>query len=89
MEILVAHRLWDMAMGGPDHSGHEYGSFFVLPPSPLISVTHHVKHHWFIKCNFAVHFTFWDGLMGSLHSDHDRAVRAFKVCSPRKPGSAT
>jgi sterol desaturase/sphingolipid hydroxylase (fatty acid hydroxylase superfamily) len=82
LEVLVAHRLWDMAMGVVGHSGHEYGGVFVLPPSPLVSVTHHDQHHRHSRCNYAVHFTFWDRLMGTLHKDHDRELRG-----PR--GSAT
>jgi lathosterol oxidase len=76
LEILVAHRLWDMAMGVLGHSGHEYGGVFVLPPSPLVGITHHDQHHQYTKCNFAVHFTWWDRLMGTLHPEHDPVVRA-------------
>lgn len=74
-EVLVAHRLWDMAMGVLGHGGHEYGGPLVKPPSPLVGVTHHDQHHRHARCNYGVHFTLWDRLMGTLHADHDDLVR--------------
>jgi Delta7-sterol 5-desaturase len=84
-EILVLHRLWDMAMGVLGHSGHEYGGLLVRPPSPLVGVTHHDQHHRHARCNYGVHFTLWDRLMGTLHASHDDRVRALSGARPRVP----
>ena len=72
--VLLFHRAFDLVMGILGHSGHEYGSIFVRPPSPLVSVTHHDQHHQYFHCNYAVHFTFWDRLMKTLHPSHDNSV---------------
>jgi len=72
--ILLIHRAFDMVMGVLGHSGHEYGGYFILPPSPLVSVTHHDQHHQYFYYNYAVHFTFWDRLMKTLHPSHDTTL---------------
>lgn len=72
--ILLMHRAFDMVMGVLGHSGHEYGGYFILPPSPLVSVTHHDQHHQYFHYNYAVHFTFWDRLMKTLHPSHDTTL---------------
>jgi sterol desaturase/sphingolipid hydroxylase (fatty acid hydroxylase superfamily) len=48
----------------------------VRPPSPLVGVTHHDQHHRHARCNYGVHFTLWDRIMGTLHAGHDDLVRA-------------
>jgi lathosterol oxidase len=73
--VLLAHKALDQITGTIGHSGHEYGGSLSLPPSPLVSVTHHDQHHRYFVCNYATHFTWWDRLMGTLHPEHDAAVR--------------
>lgn len=73
---LFAHKIYDQITGVVGHSGYEHGGWLTLPPSPLISVTHHDQHHQFFRCNYATHFTWWDRMMGTLHPDHDSELRA-------------
>lgn len=75
LEVLVLHRLYDLITGILGHCGHEYSGVFALPPSPLVGVTHHDQHHQFFSCNYAVHFTFWDKWMKTLHKDYEESVR--------------
>ena len=72
--VFIIHRVYDMFTGLLGHSGHEYGSILVLPPSPLVSVTHHDQHHQYFHFNYAVHFTFWDRIMNTLHATHDGSL---------------
>jgi sterol desaturase/sphingolipid hydroxylase (fatty acid hydroxylase superfamily) len=74
INVLLLHRAFDLVMGVLGHSGHEYGAFWVRPPSPLVSVTHHDQHHQYFHCNYAVHFTCWDRLMKTLHPTHDSVL---------------
>lgn len=75
LEVLILHRLYDLIAGVLGHCGHEYAGFFVLPPSPLVGITHHDQHHQYFNCNYGVLFTFWDRWMGTLHKDYDINVR--------------
>lgn len=74
LSVLLCHRAFDLVMGVLGHSGHEYGGILIAPPSPLVSVTHHDQHHQYFHCNYAVHFTLWDRLLGTLHPAHDQAL---------------
>jgi Delta7-sterol 5-desaturase len=74
--VLFAHKFYDQITGVIGHSGYEHSGRWCLPPSPLVGVTHHDQHHRFFRCNYATHFTWWDRLMGTLHPDHDRELRA-------------
>src|SRR4051794_2997238 len=74
--VLFAHKIYDQITGVIGHSGYEHGGRFCWPPSPLVGVTHHDQHHQFFRCNYATHFSWWDRMMGTLHPDHDRALRA-------------
>jgi lathosterol oxidase len=69
--VLLAHKIYDLVTGCIGHSGYEYAGRLSLPPSPLISVTHHDQHHRYSRCNYATHFTIWDRLMGTLCREHD------------------
>jgi sterol desaturase/sphingolipid hydroxylase (fatty acid hydroxylase superfamily) len=73
---LFAHKIYDQITGVIGHSGYEHGGRLSWPPSPLVGVTHHDQHHQFFRCNYATHFTWWDRMMGTLHPDHDRELRA-------------
>jgi sterol desaturase/sphingolipid hydroxylase (fatty acid hydroxylase superfamily) len=73
--LLLAHKLYDQVTAVIGHSGFEHGGIWCRPPSPLISVTHHDQHHRYFRCNYATHFTLWDRLMGTLHSEHDGELR--------------
>src|SRR5271166_1308421 len=73
---LLAHKLYDQITGIIGHSGYEHGGRLCWPPSPLVGVTHHDQHHQFFRCNYATHFSWWDRMMGTLHPDHDRALKA-------------
>ena len=73
---LFAHKIYDQITGVIGHSGYEHGGRWSWPPSPLVGVTHHDQHHQFFRCNYATHFTWWDRMMGTLHPDHDRELRA-------------
>lgn len=75
LEVLILHRLYDLIAGVLGHCGHEYAGFFVIPPSPLVGITHHDQHHQYFNCNYGVLFTFWDRWMGTLHQDYDISVR--------------
>lgn len=79
---LLAHKLYDQITGIVGHSGHEHGGHLCWPPSPMVGVTHHDQHHQYFRCNYATHFTWWDRLMGTLHPDHDSALRA-NIAGPR------
>lgn len=68
---LLLHKLYDQVTGIIGHSGYEFGGFFLIPPSPLASTTNHDQHHRYFLCNYAIHFTLWDRLMGTLHPTHD------------------
>jgi len=69
--VLLAHKIYDLVTGCIGHSGYEYAGRLSLPPSPLISVTHHDQHHRYLRCNYSTHFTIWDRLMGTLCREHD------------------
>jgi Delta7-sterol 5-desaturase len=69
--VLLAHKIYDLVTGCIGHSGYEYTGRLSLPPSPLISVTHHDQHHRYSRCNYSTHFTIWDRLMGTLCREHD------------------
>jgi sterol desaturase/sphingolipid hydroxylase (fatty acid hydroxylase superfamily) len=73
--VLLAHKILDQVTGTIGHSGYEHGGVLCWPPSPLISVTHHDQHHRYFRCNYGTHFTVWDRVMGTLHLDHDAALR--------------
>jgi len=73
--VLLAHKIYDQVSGTIGHAGVEHGGPLTMPPSPMISVTHHDQHHRYFNCNYATHFTIWDRLMGTLHPDHDRELR--------------
>jgi lathosterol oxidase len=68
--VLLAHKAYDQITGTIGHSGHEHGGPLCLPPSPLVSVTHHDQHHRHFRCNYATHFIWWDRAMGTLHRDY-------------------
>jgi len=72
---LFAHKVYDQITGIIGHSGYEHGGRWCRPPSPLVGVTHHDQHHQFFRCNYATHFSWWDRMMGTLHPDHDRALK--------------
>jgi Delta7-sterol 5-desaturase len=74
--VLFAHKIYDQITGVVGHSGYEHGGRLCWPPSPLVGVTHHDQHHQFFRCNYATHFNWWDRMMGTLHPDHDRALKA-------------
>ena len=74
--VLFAHKIYDQITGVIGHSGYEHGGRWCWPPSPLVGVTHHDQHHQFFRCNYATHFSWWDRMMGTLHPDHDRALKA-------------
>jgi Delta7-sterol 5-desaturase len=74
--VLFAHKIYDQITGVIGHSGYEHGGRWCWPPSPLVGVTHHDQHHQFFRCNYATHFSWWDRMMGTLHPDHDRSLRA-------------
>ena len=74
--VLFAHKIYDQITGVVGHSGYEHGGRLCWPPSPLVGVTHHDQHHQFFRCNYATHFSWWDRMMGTLHSDHDRVLKA-------------
>jgi Delta7-sterol 5-desaturase len=74
--VLFAHKIYDQITGIIGHSGYEHGGLWCWPPSPLVGVTHHDQHHQFFRCNYATHFSWWDRMMGTLHPDHDRALKA-------------
>src|SRR5215472_5071119 len=84
---LFAHKIYDQITGAIGHSGYEHGGRWCLPPSPLVGVTHHDQHHQFFHCNYATHFTWWDRVMGTLHPDHDREIRANIEESQRQPSA--
>ena len=84
---LFAHKIYDQITGVIGHSGYEHGGRWCLPPSPLPGVTHHDQHHQFFRCNYATHFTWWDRVMGTLHPDHDREIRANIEESRRQPSA--
>ena len=84
---LFAHKIYDQITGVIGHSGYEHGGRWCLPPSPLVGVTHHDQHHQFFHCNYATHFTWWDRVMGTLHPDHDREIRANIEESRRQPSA--
>jgi len=84
---LFAHKIYDQITGVIGHSGYEHGGRWCLPPSPLVGVTHHDQHHQFFRCNYATHFTWWDRVMGTLHPDHDREIRANIEESRRQPSA--
>jgi len=69
--VLLAHKIYDLVTGCIGHSGYESAGRLSLPPSPLISVTHHDQHHRYSRCNYSTHFTIWDRLMGTLCREHD------------------
>jgi Delta7-sterol 5-desaturase len=73
---LFVHKIYDQITGVIGHSGYEHGGRWCWPPSPLVGVTHHDQHHQFFRCNYATHFTWWDRMMGTLHPDHDRELKA-------------
>jgi len=75
LEVLAIHRLYDLFTGVMGHCGHEYAGFFALKPSPFVSVTHHDQHHQYFRCNFGVHFIFWDRLMGTLREGYFETAR--------------
>jgi sterol desaturase/sphingolipid hydroxylase (fatty acid hydroxylase superfamily) len=81
--MLFAHKIYDQITGVIGHSGHEHGGRWCWPPSPLVGVTHHDQHHQFFRCNYATHFIWWDRMMGTLHPDHDRELKANISCSRR------
>ena len=72
---LVIHKLYDQITGVAGHSGFEHGGIWCWPPSPLVGVTHHDQHHRYFLCNYATHFSLWDRLMGTLHSEHDAELK--------------
>jgi Delta7-sterol 5-desaturase len=80
---LFAHKIYDQITGVIGHSGYEHGGRWCQPPSPLVGVTHHDQHHQFFRCNYATHFTWWDRMMGTLHPDHDRELKANLACARR------
>jgi Delta7-sterol 5-desaturase len=82
--VLFAHKIYDEITGVIGHSGYEHGGRWCWPPSPLIGVTHHDQHHQFVRCNYATHFSWWDRMMGTLHPDHDRALKA-NISGPLRP----
>ena len=84
---LFAHKIYDQITGIIGHSGYEHGGRWCWPPSPLVGVTHHDQHHQFFHCNYATHFTWWDRVMGTLHPDHDREIRANIQESRRHPAA--
>ena len=69
--VLLAHKIYDLVTGCIGHSGYESAGRLSLPPSPLISVTHHDQHHRYSRCNYSTHFTIWDRLIGTLCREHD------------------
>jgi sterol desaturase/sphingolipid hydroxylase (fatty acid hydroxylase superfamily) len=73
---VFAHKIYDQITGVIGHSGYEHGGRWTWPPSPLVGVTHHDQHHQYSRCNYATHFTWWDRMMGTLHPEHDRELRA-------------
>lgn len=78
--VLLVHKIYDLVTGCIGHSGYEYAGRLSLPPSPLISVTHHDQHHRYSRCNYSTHFTIWDRLMGTLCREHDaEAVRNIRT----------
>ena len=79
---LFAHKIYDQITGVIGHSGYEHSGRWSCPPSPLVGVTHHDQHHQFFRCNYATHFTWWDQVMGTLHPDYDRELRANICRSP-------
>jgi len=85
---LFAHKLYDQITGVVGHSGYEHGGRWCWPPSPLVGVTHHDQHHQFFRCNYATHFSWWDRMMGTLHPDHDSALKA-NIEASRRQAAAT
>jgi lathosterol oxidase len=73
--VLLVHKVYDQIAGVIGHSGYEHAGVIALPPSPMVSVTHHDQHHRYARCNYATHFLFWDRLMGTLHPTHDAELR--------------
>ena len=69
--VLLAHKIYDLVTGSIGHSGYEFAGWLSLPPSLLVSVTHHDQHHRYSSCNYSTHFTIWDRLMGTLCREHD------------------
>jgi len=61
-----------------DHGGYQF------PWNPVdifttVGAAYHDKHHqrWGYKSNFALHFQFWDRVLGTEHTDNEAASRLY------------
>ena len=67
------------------HLGHE-----IFPRKTLdgpfrwsTTVTHHDMHHQYFRCNYAIYFSHWDWLMGTMHPEYHARFDA--VTAPASP----
>jgi sterol desaturase/sphingolipid hydroxylase (fatty acid hydroxylase superfamily) len=58
------------------HSGYEYGVDGAGLHHRSSASFIHDQHHQSFRCNYATHFSWWDRMMGTLHPNHDRALKA-------------
>ena len=86
---LVVLKIYDLISAMLGHCGFE---FFASPttraPWPFACITFHDQHHSHFRYNYAHSFTYWDRLMGTLHSNYDERVREFEAMSPPAPKAA-
>ncbi len=77
--VLVVHKVYDQITGMIGHAGFEY---FAGPgarwPSPMVATVFHDQHHKHFTCNYATHFSLWDRIMGTMHTDYDESVRGLE-----------
>jgi len=61
-----------------DHGGYQF-PWIPLDLFTTVGAVYHDKHHqhWGFKNNFALHFRFWDRLLGSEFVDADAAIRLY------------
>jgi len=83
--VFVGWRLFDQARGMVGHSGYEFfDNRMARWPSPLIAVLHHDMHHQRFNVNFALQFSLWDRMFGTLDPDYDRLVA--EMAADRRAG---